>query len=52
MPLTSYTLIHGDAKLNEQQKLAVANWVTALRDSIKSQYPEDSLKKPKQAPTK
>ena len=52
MPLTSYTLIHGDAKLNEQQKLSVANWVTALRDSIKAQYPEDSLKKPKQAPTK
>ena len=48
MPLTSYTLIHGDAKLNEQQKLAVANWVTALRDSIKAQYPEDSLKKPQQ----
>ena len=52
MPLTSYTLIHGDAKLNEQQKLAVANWVTTLRDSIKSQYPEKKKKKPKQAPTK
>jgi hypothetical protein len=51
MPLASYTLIHGDAKLNEQQKLAVANWVTALRDSIKSQYPEDSLKKPQQPKT-
>jgi Haem-binding domain len=48
MPLESYTLIHGDAKLNQQQKLAVANWVTALRDSIKGQYPEDSLKRPQQ----
>ncbi len=48
MPLASYTLIHGDAKLNQQQKLAVANWVTALRDSIKAQYPEDSLKRPQQ----
>ncbi|MBP6022693.1 heme-binding domain-containing protein [Ferruginibacter sp.] len=55
MPLASYTLIHGDAKLNEQQKSAVANWVTALRDSIKAQYPEDSLKRPQQpnaAPSK
>jgi Haem-binding domain len=46
MPLESYTLIHGNAKLNEQQKLSIANWVTALRDSIKAQYPEDSLKRP------
>ncbi|MEP7107481.1 MAG: heme-binding domain-containing protein [Ferruginibacter sp.] len=55
MPLTSYTLIHTNAKLDEQQKLSIANWVTALRDSIKAHYPEDSLKrpqKPKQAPTK
>ncbi len=50
MPLESYTLIHTDAKLNEQQKLAVANWVTSLRDSIKAQYPEDSLKRPQQQP--
>jgi hypothetical protein len=46
MPLESYTLIHGDAKLNQQQKLVLANWVTSLRDSIKAQYPEDSLKRP------
>lgn len=46
MPLSSYTVIHTDAKLSDQQKLAVANWVTALRDSIKAQYPEDSLKRP------
>ena len=55
MPLESYTLIHGDAKLNEQQKLSLASWVTTLRDSIKAQYPEDSLKRPQrpqQAPAK
>jgi hypothetical protein len=46
MPLSSYTLIHEDAKLNKQQKLLLANWVVALRDSIKAQYPEDSLKRP------
>ena len=46
MPLESYTLIHGDAKLTQQQKLSLATWVVALRDSIKAQYPEDSLKRP------
>jgi hypothetical protein len=46
MPLESYTLIHGNAKLSEEQKTSVANWVNALRDSIKAQYPEDSLKRP------
>lgn len=50
MPLSSYTLIHTDTKLNQQQKLAIANWVTALRDSIKAQYPEDSLKRPQGPP--
>jgi hypothetical protein len=46
MPLESYTKIHKHAILNEQQKLLLANWVTTLRDSIKAQYPEDSLKRP------
>lgn len=46
MPLSSYTLIHGDAKLSVAQKTAIANWVNVLRDSIKAQYPEDSLKRP------
>jgi hypothetical protein len=43
MPLDSYTLIHTNAKLTEADKLAIANWATALRDSMKSVYPEDSL---------
>jgi hypothetical protein len=47
MPLISYTLIHGDAKLSPAQKTSIANWVNVLRDSIKAQYPEDSLKRPK-----
>jgi hypothetical protein len=50
MPLESYTFIHGDAKLSEQQKLRIANWVNTLRDSIKTQYPEDSLKRPQRPP--
>jgi hypothetical protein len=55
MPLESYTLIHGDAKLNDQEKLALANWVETVRDSIEAQYPADSLKRaprPQQVPLK
>jgi hypothetical protein len=50
MPLGSYTLIHTNAKLNSEQKLAVANWVVALRDSIKAHYPADSLVRGPQKP--
>ncbi len=46
MPLSSYTLIHKDAILTDAQKTSIANWVTMVRDSIKAQYPQDSLKKP------
>ena len=47
MPLESYTIIHGDAKLTATQKTSIANWATALRDTIKTNYPEDSLSRPK-----
>lgn len=43
MPLDSYLWIHKDAKLDEKQKLTLANWVTSVRDTIKSKYPADSL---------
>ena len=43
MPLDSYLWIHKDAKLSEQQKITIANWVTAVRDTIKATYPADSL---------
>lgn len=43
MPLDSYLWIHTNAKLDEQQKLILANWVTSVRDSIKAHYPADSL---------
>ncbi len=51
MPLESYTYLHGNAKLNQQQRLTIANWATALRDSMKAQYPEDSLKRPQRPAT-
>ena len=34
MPLTSYTLIHGDAKFTEKEKKELFQWLTKLRDSI------------------
>ena len=43
MPLESYLWIHKNSKLSEQQKLTLANWVTAIRDTIKANYPADSL---------
>ena len=48
MPLSSYTVIHRDAKLEENQKLILANWTTALRDSFRISYPPDSLARKKQ----
>ena len=43
MPLSSYTLIHRNTKLNENQKLLVANWAESLRDSLRKAYPPDSF---------
>jgi hypothetical protein len=45
MPIGSYTIIHKDAILTEQQKLILANWTEALKDSIRVHYPPDSLLK-------
>jgi hypothetical protein len=45
MPLGSYTLIHRDAILTDEKKIALANWVVALRDSFKLNYPVDSLRR-------
>jgi len=34
MPIFSYTLIHGDAKLSESDKELIITWFSKLRDSI------------------
>ncbi|MES2617982.1 MAG: heme-binding domain-containing protein [Bacteroidota bacterium] len=47
MPLSSYTIIHRDAILDETQKSALINWTREIRDSMKAQYPADSLISPK-----
>ncbi len=46
MPLTSYTLIHRDARLTDQQKNDIQNWVDATRKEIERSYPPDSLVRP------
>lgn len=43
MPLSSYTWIHKDAKLTGRQKQAIIAWSSSIRDSIKANYPPDSL---------
>lgn len=45
MPLSSYTLIHTDARLTDRQKLALYTWTARIKDSIKAYYPADSLLK-------
>ena len=50
MPLSSYTLIHRSAILNDGQKKLVADWANSIHDSIKASYPADSLKMPKRKP--
>lgn len=43
MPLSSYTLIHKDAILSDEEKNTLFTWLDIVRDSIKSRYPADSL---------
>lgn len=43
MPLDSYLWIHKNASLSDGQKLTLANWVTATMDTLKANYPIDSL---------
>lgn len=43
MPLASYTWIHRDAILSEDQKQTLIGWARANMDSLKAQYPADSL---------
>lgn len=35
MPLKSYSLVHGDAKLSESQKTSIISWAEKLRGQIK-----------------
>ena len=43
MPLSSYTWVHRDAILSDQQKAIITGWAETTMDSIKAHYPADSL---------
>ena len=43
MPLKSYTWIHKDAILTDDEKNTLINWAVSIQESMKSQYPIDSL---------
>ena len=45
MPLRSYTFIHTDSKLSQEDKEKLINWAKGIRDKMKAIYPADSLLK-------
>ncbi|MBS1604535.1 MAG: heme-binding domain-containing protein [Bacteroidetes bacterium] len=47
MPLDSYLWIHKDAKLSDADKATLKGWCQGVIDSLKAQYPADSLVMPK-----
>ncbi len=47
MPLSSYTLIHTNAKLSKAEKNKLINWANDIRDTMKATYPIDSLERKK-----
>ena len=47
MPLSSYTLIHRNAKLSKLQSAALTDWANEQQESMKAKYPADSLKRKK-----
>lgn len=46
MPLKSYTLTHGDAKLSTDQRKKIIAWAQSVMDAMKMKYPADSLVMP------
>lgn len=47
MPLSSYTLLHRNAKLSKEQSSTLTNWANEQQRSMKAKYPADSLKRKK-----
>src|SRR5258705_9058454 len=43
MPLNSYTWIHKDAILSQDEKNTLMDWANAVMDTMKAKYPIDSL---------
>ncbi|MGN6213877.1 heme-binding domain-containing protein [Parafilimonas sp.] len=45
MPLSSYTLIHTDAKLNNAEKNILITWSKHISKQMETKYPKDSLER-------
>ncbi|MBL7827742.1 MAG: heme-binding domain-containing protein [Saprospiraceae bacterium] len=43
MPMASYTWTHRDAILSKEQQSLITGWAQSMMDSLKNQYPADSL---------
>lgn len=43
MPLNSYTWVHRDAKLTNEERVALTTWAQSVMDTMKAHYPIDSL---------
>jgi len=43
MPLNSYTWMHRDAAISEKQRQTLVAWARSNMDSLRAQYPADSL---------
>ena len=43
MPLSSYTIIHRDAKLTDAEKNTIITWSENIRKDMEAKYPKDSL---------
>jgi len=48
MPLKSYTWVHKDAILSDEEKNTLTNWTQGIREVMKAKYPADSLVRKRQ----
>ncbi len=49
MPIPSYTILHEDAILSEETSMMILDWSDAMRDSMRTWYPPDSLERRKRS---
>jgi Haem-binding domain len=47
MPLESYTWMHKDAKLTDEEKIKLTDWAQSVMKDMESKHPIDSLKRKK-----
>lgn len=43
MPLDSYTWVHKDARLSEEERGKLTSWANSIMDTMKARHPIDSL---------